>query len=57
MPSRLRSQPRISAAVGSVGGATTTASVSCASVVSKAPATRVRHGVILVQARSVSPET
>ena len=55
IPRRVANQPRISAAVGSAGGATTVASTTRASIVSNAPATRVRHGVIRVQARSVSP--
>jgi hypothetical protein len=55
MPSRAASQPRIRAAVGSCSGATTVAPVTRASTVSNELATSVRHGVIRVQARSVSP--
>jgi hypothetical protein len=45
----------MSAAVGSVAGAVTVASTICEESVSNVPATRVRHRVIRVQARSVSP--
>ena len=55
MPSRDFSQPFISAAVGSFGGATIVAPTTRSSVVSNAPATSVRHSVIRVQVRSVSP--
>ena len=50
-----RASPRISAAVGSDSGATTVADTTGDSIVSNAPATSVRHGVIRLQARSVSP--